>query len=129
VIVAALLSVALAIRIGLAKMSQRKRQLEYRNITNMYSEALKAGSTREIVEAYLRSHGKSFQQSSGHTNAWDDLVRIGQERGPWYCDEVNVYVVFVFDGPDRLAKNELPSSKGNDNLVDVELLERAEGCM
>jgi hypothetical protein len=59
-IVAALLGVGLAIRAGLEKSSQRKRQLEYRNIVKTYSDALKTGATRDLVESYLRSREKDF---------------------------------------------------------------------
>jgi hypothetical protein len=113
-IVAALLGVGLAIRAGLEKSSQRKRQLEYRNIVKTYSDALKTGATRDLVESYLRSREKDFHNEccfSGYTNAWADLVRIGQEIKPWYCSEANVYVAFVFDGADRRAQEPTSSKR------------------
>jgi len=127
-VAAVLLATVFAIRIGLEKRSERTRQLEYQNIARTYSYALKMGTTRELVEAYLRSHGNEFHHECcfrGHTNIWADLVRIGQGPKPWYCSEVDVYLVFVFDGPARLVDEAM----SNDKLVDVEPLERGEGCL
>jgi|SRR5215469_16983696 len=127
-VVAALFATVFAVRIAFDKKSETKRQLEHENITKAYSNALRVGTTRELVEAYLRSHGKEFYQEccfSGHTNIWADLVRIGQGAKPWYCSEVNAYVVFVFDGPAR----RVDAAMSSDKLVDVELIERGEGCL
>jgi hypothetical protein len=81
------------------KRAERKRQTEYEVVLKEYSDALKSGMSRREVESYLRLRGRSFQQMCCVTvprNAYADIVKIGEEKAPWYCNKYNVYVAFEF---------------------------------
>ena len=89
---------------------------------------LTRGATRLEVEGYLRTQGKHFQQMccvGVRRNALADLVKVGQEKAPWFCSEHNVYVAFVFDAP----QHRLATANDDDRLIEVTLYPRLEGCL
>jgi hypothetical protein len=101
VIVAALLIVCLlGIKSVIEKRAAQKRQTEYEAVLREYSGALKSGMSRREVESYLRLRGRSFRQMcciKVPRNAYADIVKIGEEKAPWYCNKYNVYVAFEFE--------------------------------
>jgi hypothetical protein len=82
------------------KRAARKRQTEYEAVLREYSGALKSGMSRREVESYIRLRGRSFRKMCcirGPRNAYADIVKIGEEKAPWYCNKYNVYVAFEFE--------------------------------
>jgi hypothetical protein len=69
------------------------REATYRSALQAYSQKLRLGTTRKEVENYLRAAGASFIDEG---DAHADLVKVGREDTPWYCDEHDVYVAFEF---------------------------------
>jgi hypothetical protein len=115
--------------------AQRGRELEYKKALKSYSEVLRTGMTRKQVEDYFSSRNIPFRQlccvsvkefSRGvYDDAYDDLVKIGQEDVPWICSENNVYIAFQFFGS---RKDSFPSEP-SDTLKDVTIYHHLEGCM
>ena len=88
------------------------------------------------MEGYLSAQRLPFRQlccvsvkefSSGVLdNAYDDLVKIGQEDVPWACSENNVYIALQFLGSQ---KDSLPGAEPSDRLKDVTIYHKLEGCL
>lgn len=64
---------------------------------------LKPGTTRGKVEGYLGARNTPFNRKCcvdaerlSDRASWDDLVKIGEEKPPWYCSENWVYIAFQF---------------------------------
>lgn len=130
-VVAYVLLAFLAVKNGAAQGSghaQRQRDAAYQSTFQSYVKDLKPEMIRSEVEDYLRSKNVQFQQTccfEGRRTP-DDLVKIGQEPGPWFCSRTNVYVAFEFDGEERH-----PVSKAlhSDRLQRVSLLRWPEDCL
>jgi hypothetical protein len=131
----AVLLVVLGIRYVLADRAQRKRESEYAKTLQSFSPVLKTGMSRQQVEDYFKDKNISFTQtccvsvkqfSPGvYDNAYDDLVKIGEDGGSWFC-EFNVYIAFQFLGS---GKNGLPHSDASDKLKDLTIYRRGEDCL
>jgi hypothetical protein len=130
-LVVALIIVSLVIQHVLQKRAEERRLVQYHATVRMYADALQQSTSRAVVEAYLRTRGKAFQQMccvNTPRNAWADLVNIGEEHVPWFCSQHNIYVAFVFDAPEHL-KAQTQTAESTDTLTDVVLYPRLEGCM
>jgi hypothetical protein len=81
-----------------AQSKQQKREAAYQSKLQSYSEALKPGMPRKVSEEYIRTKGTAFGQLCciEETSVFADLVKIGNEKHPWYCEEHNVYIAFQF---------------------------------
>ena len=106
------------------------RDRSFRSALKKYSSELKLGSSRKEVEDYLRKHGVVFERccmTFDERSAFTDLVTIGRENTPWYCDEHLVYVALDF------AATELPhfleTAHDSDVLKEVKLSRQAAGCL
>jgi hypothetical protein len=124
-------SAAVFTRSVIDRRAERKRKAEYQAVTRSYAEALKPGTSRSAVEGCLRARNQPFGQVwriAGSRNAWTDLVKIGQEKAPWYCSENNVYVAFAFDSAE-LDSSLLPKARDADRLITVVLYPMLEGCL
>jgi hypothetical protein len=130
-IVAAVVAEVVHYREGSA---QEKRERMYRQIVESYSLLFTPGTTREQVEGYLHSRNIPIQHMccvdfKAHSHdVFDDLVKIGQEKAPWFCSEKNIYVAFQFD------RRPLPSSgsepvEASDRLINVSIFRWLEGCL
>jgi hypothetical protein len=98
-----LIGAVAARRYRLKEREGEKREAEYDLARRKYAAALQPGITRKEVEDYLRRNNVViFYRSS------DDLVKIGKEDPPWFCNDMNVYVAFQFD-----------SSKWTQNASDI----------
>jgi len=93
----------LGIRYELKKQAQKRREATYQSELRSYTQALKPGTKRKEVEAYLRSKNPDFSQmccvepsDSAKRHTSDDLVKIAEEEHPWFCSEHFVYVAFRF---------------------------------
>jgi hypothetical protein len=74
------------------KLEEQKREALYKSALSAYSKDLPLGMSRKNVEDYLGAKAIHFEKSSAA-----DLVKIGQEPDPWFCNEVDVYVAFEFN--------------------------------
>ena len=111
-----------------AQLVQR-REAGYQVQLAAYTAALKPGTTRTEVEAYLRTNGKEFHQTccmGKWKNAYDDLTKIGQERHPWYCSAHTVYIGFEFVSG---GSHEFPEAHDSDTLKGIQIYHRLEGCL
>ncbi len=122
------------VRHVLGKRAQEKRDQAYQRTLHAYSDTLRPGLSRAEVEDYLQSKKIQFRQmccadrKTSSKNVYDDLVKIGQEDAPWFCNENNVYVAFQFSG-QRANVNWPPSAMANDRLTEVTIFRWFEGCM
>ena len=134
-LVAALL-VGLGVHHVVEERAQRRREIEYQKALRSYSAAIKTGMTRKQVEDYLAAKGVSFRQmccvsakefSRGvYDNAYDDLVKIGQEDVPFVCSENNVYIAFQFLGSEKDSPSRADAS---DKLKGLTIYHWLEGCL
>jgi hypothetical protein len=125
-IVIVVLVVAFGVRDVFQERAQRRREVEYQKALQSYSVVLKTGMPRKQVEEYLSAKNLLFRQlccvsvkefSRGvYDNAYDDLVKIGQEDVPWVCSENNVYIALEFIGSQ---KDSLPRAEPSDKLKDI----------
>ena len=78
--------------------------MAYQSALHSYAQVLKPGMTRKEVEDYLRANKLEFRQTccvdmkEYKKGSWDDLVKIGEEDAPWFCNYTAVYVGFQFSG-------------------------------
>ena len=122
--------IGFAVESWIQKRAEQKREAEYKAVLREYSAALKVGSQRDHVESFIRSKGQSFQRTccllSPDQNAWEDLVKIGSERTPWYCSESNIYLDFEFYAPPHPG---MPQAEPSDSLRTIALTPWLEGCL
>jgi hypothetical protein len=86
-----------------ANRRERKRQVAYQAVVAMYSRDLSPETTRDDVEQYVRSHGaqpESDQQPSS-PKVHDIMVRLGEQRPPWFCNRVIVFLRLEFDNTGK----------------------------
>ena len=138
-VVAALLLAMLAVAAGLQHeleaRAQRKRQAGYELALRSYQQVLKPGMTRKEVEGYIRARNAQLQQTccvdpkeTGVRSSWDDLVKIGEEKPPWYCSANNIYIAFQFVDHERRHDYEMRDDD-SDTLRAVSLYQTSEGCL
>ncbi len=107
---------------------QQKREAAYQSKLQSYAEALKPGMTRKNLEDYLRAKGVAFGQLCciDEPSAYADLVKIGKEKHPWYCEEHNVYIAFQFAAVEPHKGWEAFDS---DILKRITIFHKLEGCL
>lgn len=137
-----LIFVALALSIvgagtwyGLKARAQRKREAAYEATLRSYDHMLKPGMTRKEVEDYLRGKNAPIEQMCcveverlSQRASWDDLVKIGQEKPPWFCSENYVYIAFQFldhNPPTGIAQ----TADDLDTLKSVTIYRQLGGCL
>ncbi len=122
-------SVLVAVACAHSAARAKQREAGYHAELGAYSAALKPGTTRMDVEAFLRRKGREFTQMCcmNHSkNAYDDLIRIGTERPPWYCSAQNVYIGFEFVSS---GSHQFPEAHDSDTLKSVQIFHWLEGCL
>lgn len=84
--------------------------------------------TGKNVEDYLRSKGVAFGQLCciDERSAFADLVKIGKEKHPWYCEAHNVYIAFQFAAVEPHKGWE---SFDSDTLKRITIFHKLEGCL
>jgi hypothetical protein len=112
--------------------AQRKREDSYQAALLSYSAVLRSGMSREAVETYLREKNVEFRQmccvdTKLSKGIYDDLVRVGQERAPWFCSENNVYIAFQFAGSRPAHKGW--DARPSDTLAAITVFHWLEGCL
>ena len=120
---------AVSIEGARGQSANQKREAAYQKTLQVYTEALKPGMTRTDVEDYLRAKGASFHQMccSLEWSAFADLVKIGQEKHPWYCSEHNVYIAFLFTAIE--AHDVVVRINDSDVLKQITIFHQLEGCL
>jgi hypothetical protein len=113
-----------------AAAQAQQREAGYHLALQSYSDALKPGTTRKDVETYLRQQSATFRNQccidTPGSDAWDDLVKIGEESPPWYCGEHNVYIAFSFDA---VEPHKVPQANDSDTLRRVQIFHGLETCL
>ena len=110
--------------------AERRREAEYQMVLKEYADALKPGMTRPEAESYLRAKMLPFQQMccvAKPRQAWADLVKIGEEQAPWYCNAYNIYVAFEFSTTE--PHGVVTDARNSDRLESVTLFPHLEGCL
>jgi hypothetical protein len=108
---------------------KRERTDAYQRVLRSYTEVLSLGATRKQVEDELRARGASYERVSGFdaTKAYADLVKIGTERAPWYCNKNNTYIKFAFDAANpRLDRT---SQSDSDILRSIAVTPWLQECL
>jgi hypothetical protein len=116
---------------------QAEHEKGYARVLARYTVELKSGMTREQVERYLQTNGKQFKQICCVANfrgeyvslngaAYDDLVKIAEEKPPFFCGEHNVYIAFEFNPK---SQGELSDTNGSDILKKASVPRQLEDCM
>jgi hypothetical protein len=85
--------------------------------------------TRKSVEDYLRTKGVAFTKicCTDEKSAYADLVKVGEEKHPWYCEAHNIYIAFQFSAVE--PKGNSTSEKDNDVLKTISVFHKLEGCL
>jgi hypothetical protein len=111
-----------------AQSAKEKREAAYKAKLQFYTDVLKPGMTRKNVEDFLRARGVAFGQLCciDERSAYADLVKIGKEKHPWYCEEHNVYIAFQFAAVEPHKGWEAYDS---DTLKSVTIYHKLEGCL
>jgi hypothetical protein len=124
-----MIAVASALTDSIQTKTRRVRQSQYESVAKAYAQVLPPGMSRHDVKAYLRAKGQSpFWMCcvSPQHRADSELVKIGQEKAPWYCSRLNIYIAFEFD---PAITGESPTENPLDRLSDVKLYPWLEGCL
>jgi hypothetical protein len=114
---------------GVTKYQERKREAAYQRALLLYSNDIKPGLSRKQVESYLHGKNAAYRHMccvGKHQAAWADLVRIGQEGAPWFCEENNVYVAFEFAAVEQ---HDFWEARDSDRLEQVSIFHWLEGCL
>lgn len=125
---------------GLKTQAQRSREAAYQQALRSYDQMLKPGTSRKDVEDYLRARNTSFEhmccvdvERLSDRASWDDLVKIGQEKPPWFCSENYVYIAFQFI--DHNPPTGIGQTTGDwtaddlDTLKSVSIYRQLGGCL
>ena len=113
----------------LAKRAQQNRETTYHAVLRAYSTVLTPGMKRAAVEKYLSSKGDTFSQIwnvERNYGTADDIVKIGQEDGPWYCSRENIYIAFLFISAEDPRLQQVTDS---DTLRGVTIWPHSEDCL
>jgi hypothetical protein len=107
---------------------QQKREAAYQAKLQSYTDVLKPGMTRKNVEDYLRGKGVEFRKLCcvDKESVFSDLVKIGKEKHPWYCEEHNVYIAFQFVSVEPQKGFEAHDS---DTLKAITIFHKFDGCL
>jgi len=63
----------------------------------------------------------------GTGSGYADIVEIGSENPPWYCNHSNIYIAFEF--PRNEIQDVVAEPRGSDRLQNIELFPYLEECM
>jgi hypothetical protein len=113
--------------LALGQSAQQKREAAYEAKLQLYADVLKPGMSRKEVEDYFRSKGVAFGQwcCIDEKSAYADLVKIGKEKHPRYCEAHNVYVAFQFAAVEPHKGWEAYDS---DTLKKITIFHQLEDC-
>jgi hypothetical protein len=134
VVLAGSVVVAIVAGIGIKSIfdarASKERQTLYTAALKDYSDALVTGTSRREVEAYLRQRHHPYRQMccvANHRSAYADLVKVGQEKAPWFCNQSNIYVAFEFDAIEPHGPT--ADARDSDKLLGTKLFPWLEQCL
>ena len=120
---------------GLKAQAQGRREAAYQMTLHSYDQVLKPGTTRGEVEGYLGARNTPFERMCcvdaerlSDRASWDDLVKIGQEKPPWFCSENYVYIAFQFidhNPPSGISQ----TADDLDTVKSVSIYRQLGGCL
>lgn len=110
------------------KQAQAQRETRYQAALESYSKTIKLGITRKELQDYFRAHGTQFGQICciDEPSAFADLVQIGKEHAPWYCEHHYVYIAFQFAAAEP---REHPGTYDSDVLKRMTVWHHLDACM
>jgi hypothetical protein len=125
----AVIVAAIAIWLGVHALLKRARAAAYEQELRSYTEALSPGTTRKRVEDELHTRGALYERVYGfdRTNAYADLVKIGSEPAPWYCNHNDIYIKFQFDAAEPIPDG--TSDSDSDILRSTEVTPWLQECL
>lgn len=125
-----LVGCVLALRNVIEGRNAKKRQVQYQAALESYSDAMKPGSSRRDVEFYLHQRKLPFQQLCcvrERRSAYADLLKVGEEKVPWFCNKNNTYVALEFEATE--PHGEIPEAHDSDRLISTTLWPHLEECL
>ena len=106
-------------------MRREMREASYRAAVAAYRKDLPIRTTRNKLESYLRAKNVHFFQDREFR--WlVDLVKVGEDDVPIYCDTAYVYVSFAFV---EAVPHEPLKPDDLDTLRGIDLSRHMTGCM
>jgi hypothetical protein len=103
--------------------AQAKRETTYQAALRSYSQMLKPGMKRKVVEDYLRFNKTEFLRLSLD----DDITKIGEDEPAWSCGRTGVYVRFQFTGVSQRAPR--LDVNDEDTLDEIKIFRWANDCL
>lgn len=129
-IVFLLLGAAFSATSLIERRALRERQTRYAAALKEYSDEVKPGTSRQEVEARLQLQHHSFGQMCCvrlQRSAYADLVEVGRDKAPWFCNRNTMYVAFEFETTEQHGLT--ADARDTDRLVSVTLFPRLEQCL
>ena len=120
-------SSAYLIRARNQSKAEKTREAYYESKLAWYNAQFKIGLTRGQIEAELMAKRIPFKRICclhPHDRVLTDLVKIGKEKGPWYCSGTLINVAFEFHADEDPLK-----SDETDVLDKVSIFQQADGCL
>jgi hypothetical protein len=107
----------------------KAREASYEQALHPYVARFKRGTTRGEIEGYLREQGVKFSHSCcmgvSH-DAWDTLIKVGEEEPIRFCSEQYVFIGFEF--VSKRARK-VWDAQDTDTLTVVRLYKEHSGCL
>ena len=112
------LVVLLVVLVSAVQRSERKdSEARFQQTLATYRTALRSGSSREQVEAYLHEQNTSFTRSCCEPGVFSDRVDLGDEPRNLFCQPWKVSAEFQFKNVEEPAQ----AAKGSDVLTNIDL--------
>jgi hypothetical protein len=98
-----------------------------------YSQNIKPGMTRKVVEDYLRANKVQFGQmycvgGGGPKHSLDDVIPIGTTHFPVPCGDTDYLVVFVFDDQTQHPPARFMQADDMDTLRSIKTVSWVADC-
>jgi hypothetical protein len=108
--------------------AEQKREAGYSTIRGSYAEEFKLGMTRKEVEGLLRAKKVDFEKICciDERSAYADIIKIGKEHAPWFCEAHSVYIALQFAATEPHDALKIVDS---DALRSVTVWHHLEGCL
>jgi hypothetical protein len=121
------IGIAVAMWSAQTKWIEHQHQKFYETTLISYRAALTSGMQRKQVEDYLQGKHISFFGFPAYSDdsSYAELIKIGEEKGGWYCGPASVYVAIEFETATDRRVLEDPS----DTLTKISLFTYSDDCM
>ena len=98
-------------------------------ILQTYTSVLKPGMKRPDVERLVKARGATFEQSccvAKPQKVWADLIKIGEDKAPWYCARNVAYIALEFSATEPQPAM---GAWNSDTLATITLDQKLEDCL